>query len=88
MSSFLTDVLALVHDVSNRAGVVAAGNTVALLVVDLMYGAIVNAVNYNTSIASESQSQTQEDGTDGGACVVLVRFEHPCEICCVTVSAL
>jgi hypothetical protein len=49
---FLTDVLALVHDVSNRTGIVAAGNTVALLVVDLMYGAIVNAVNYNTSIAS------------------------------------
>jgi hypothetical protein len=39
MSSFLTDVLALVHDVSNRARI-AAGNTVALLVVDLMYGAI------------------------------------------------
>jgi hypothetical protein len=52
MSSFLTDVLALVHDVSNRAGIVAAGNTVALLLVDLMYGAIVNIVNYNTSIAS------------------------------------
>jgi hypothetical protein len=48
---FLTDVLALVHNVSNRAGIVAAGNTVALLVVDLMYGAIVNAVNYNTLIA-------------------------------------
>jgi hypothetical protein len=40
MSRFLTDVLALVHDVSNRARIVAAGNTVALLVVDLMYGAI------------------------------------------------
>ena len=52
MSSFLTDVLALVHDVSNRAGIVAAGNTVENLVVDLMYGAIVNAVNYNTSIVS------------------------------------
>jgi hypothetical protein len=52
MSSFLNDVLALVHDASNRAGIVAVGTTVALLVVDLMYGAIVNAVNYNTSIAS------------------------------------
>jgi hypothetical protein len=51
MSSFLTDVLALVHDVSNRAGIVAVGNTVALLIVDRMYGAIVNTVNYNTSIA-------------------------------------
>jgi len=51
MGSFLTDVLALVQDVSNRAGIVAAGNTVALPVVDLMYGAIVKAVNYNTSIA-------------------------------------
>jgi hypothetical protein len=51
MSRFLTAVLALVHDVSNRAGIVAAGNTVALLVVDLRYGAIVNAVNYNTTIA-------------------------------------
>jgi hypothetical protein len=50
MGSFLTDVLALVHDVSNRAGIVAAGNTVALPVVDPMYGAIVDAVNYNTSI--------------------------------------
>jgi hypothetical protein len=51
MFSFLTDVFALVHDMSNRGGIVAAGNTVALRVVDPMYGAIVNAVNYNTSIA-------------------------------------
>jgi predicted tellurium resistance membrane protein TerC len=37
---------------SNRAGIVAARNIVALLVVNLMYGAIGNAVNYNTTIAS------------------------------------
>jgi len=50
MGSFLTDVLALVHDVSNRADIEAAGNTVALPVVNLMYGALAKAVNYNTSI--------------------------------------
>jgi hypothetical protein len=51
MRSFLTDVFALVHEVRNRAGMVTAGSTVALAVADPMYGAIVNAVNYNTSFA-------------------------------------